>query len=315
MRIVFMGTPAFAVPSLQALIDSSHEVIGVVTQPDRPKGRKKQLTPPPVKELAGQHGIPVYQPESLKAEGALELIREWRPELIVTAAYGQLLPVELLELPPHRCINIHASLLPKYRGGAPIQHAIINGERTTGVTIMYMEKGLDTGDMLARVQVPIEDADDNGTMHEKLSIAGAQLLTNTLPELLSGRLTPVPQNHQDATIARNISRSDEQINWQRTSIECRNLIRGLHPWPIAYTTAGQEIFKVWQAEIWSELTEEERLASPGTLLRVMPNGLLVKTGDGGLLLTVVQPAGKKAMPVSEYVRGKHLPVGTVFQII
>jgi methionyl-tRNA formyltransferase len=167
MNIVFMGTPQFAVPCLQALIDKRYNIVGVVTQPDRPKGRKRELTPPPVKILANQHHLPIYQPESLRAEGALNPIIEWQPDLIVTVAYGQILPETLLNLPKHRCINVHASLLPKYRGGAPIQHAIMNGEQETGVTIMYMEKGLDTGDMLAKVIVPIFIDDDNGSMHMK----------------------------------------------------------------------------------------------------------------------------------------------------
>jgi methionyl-tRNA formyltransferase len=310
MNIVFMGTPEFAVPCLQALIEANYQVVGVVTQPDRPKGRKRELTPPPVKVIANDFAIPVYQPESLRTEGALAPIFAWQPDIIVTVAYGQILPESLLNFPKHRCINVHASLLPKYRGGAPIQHAIMNGEQQTGVTIMYMEKGLDTGDMLANVVVPILAEDDNGSMHMKLSEAGANLLIETLPALLAGQLSAVPQEHHKSSFARNITREDERIDWQRPAEQLYNQVRGLHPWPIAHTHVNDEVFKIWKCR-WSK--DHLDSAAPGTLVRLESDGMFVQTGDGTLILEVIQPAGKKALSVSDYIRGNHLTVGTIFQ--
>jgi methionyl-tRNA formyltransferase len=313
MRIVFMGTPDFAVPCLEALLNAGYTVCGVVTQPDRPKGRKREMTPPPVKVIALANGIPVYQPESLKEQGAIEPIRAWQPDLIVTAAFGQILPVELLQLPVNRCINVHASLLPKYRGGAPIQHSIIDGESESGVTIMYMERGLDTGDMLAQSKVEITEFDDNGTMHQKLSLCGAQLLLDMLPKLLRGELHPVPQDHEKASYAKNISRADERINWNHTSSQIWNRVRGLHPWPIAFSMIQEEVFKIWQAEQIDDTSIEFSDVVPGTIIRCDETGIVVRTGDGVISLKVIQPAGKKAMPASEYVRGRHVQPGTIFQ--
>jgi methionyl-tRNA formyltransferase len=312
MNIVFMGTPAFAVPCLEALLQAGYTVSGVVSQPDRPKGRKRELTPPPVKAAAEAHGLPVYQPESLKVEGAFEPIQAWQPDLIVTAAYGQLLPVELLDLPKFRCINVHASLLPKYRGGAPIQHAIMNGEPFSGVTIMYMERGLDTGDMLAQTQVEITANDDNGTMHEKLSAAGAQLLIEMLPAFLRGEIVPEPQDQSLATFAKNIQRADERIDWSHSTVRICNHVRGLHPWPIAFTMCEGELYKILKAEAVCEISPQECNVAAGTIIRCDAAGIVVRSGDGAVLITVIQPAGKRAMPVSDYIRGKHLLPGAIF---
>ncbi|MEF3305760.1 methionyl-tRNA formyltransferase [Paenibacillus sp. GYB003] len=312
MNVVFMGTPDFAVPSLLALLEEAYNVVAVVTQPDRPKGRKRELTPPPVKAEATKRGIPVLQPEKLRDPGALDAIRAFEPDLIVTAAYGQILPKSLLALPRHGCINVHGSLLPKYRGGAPIQHAIMNGERATGVTIMYMAAGLDTGDMISRVEVPITDDDTAGTMFEKLSAAGADLLRATLPDLLQGRIEAVPQNEAEATYAPNISREDEKIDWSRTSRELFNQIRGLNPMPGAFTLWNGEVFKVWASR--KPEGASSRSGAPGTVLQMTDDGLEVKTGDGSLWLTQVQPAGKKAMSVAEWKRGTTIPPGTVLGV-
>lgn len=315
MNVVFMGTPEFAVPSLKTLIEEGYNVVAVVTQPDRPKGRKRELTPPPVKVEAMNHGIPVFQPNKLRDPAAVEHIRGLQPDLIVTAAYGQILPKSLLVIPQHGCINVHGSLLPKYRGGAPIQHAIMNGEQVTGVTIMYMAEGLDTGDMISRVEVPITDEDTSGTIFDKMSVAGAELLRRTLPDLLAGRITAVPQNNAEATYAANINREDERIEWSRSSLALFNQIRGLNPQPGAFTLLNGEVFKV-KASRKPESTESSRgsTAQPGTVLNMTDDGIEVKTGSGSIWLTQVQPAGKKAMSVSELRRGAPIPPGTVLGV-
>ncbi|SHE11630.1 methionyl-tRNA formyltransferase [Chlamydia abortus] len=312
MNIVFMGTPDFAVPSLKMLLENNYPVKAVVTQPDRPKGRKRVLTAPPVKEVALAHGLPVLQPERIRAAEAVGQIRDLEPDLIVTAAYGQIVPKSLLELPRHGCINVHASLLPKYRGGAPIQHAILRGEKVTGVTIMYMAEGLDTGDMISRVEVPIEDEDTAGTLFDKLSLAGADLLKRTLPDLLAGRIQAVPQDHGQATLAPNIRREDERIDWSRPAAELYNQIRGLNPMPGAFTTWNGEVLKIWASrKPVSDVQKKQSAAAPGTILQALPEGIEVATGQGSLWLTVIQPAGKKAMEVAQVLRGTHLPPGTV----
>lgn len=310
-KIVFMGTPQFAVPVLQMLLDEGYEVAAVVTQPDRPVGRKRVLTPTPVKELALQHHIPVWQPEKLRTSETVQQIQELAPDLIVTAAYGQILPKAVLDVPTHGCINVHGSLLPAYRGGAPIQRSIMNGEPKTGVTIMYMAEGMDTGDMLTRVEVPITDADNAGTMFERLSHEGAELLRRTLPDLLAGKLQAVPQDHEAATYAPNLKREDERVDWSRSSRELFNQVRGLVPYSGAFTTWNDEVFKIWATELPADQAAKKSDAVPGTVLSVNEQAIEVKTGDGSLLLTEVQPAGKKAMQVRDFVRGGKLEAGMV----
>lgn len=313
-RIVFMGTPDFAVPSLLMLLEEGYNVVGVVTQPDRPKGRKRVLTPPPVKVEAEKRGIPVYQPERMRQAEAVAHFAEFEPDLVVTAAFGQILPKSVLELPKHGCINVHGSLLPKYRGGAPIQHAIMNGEPSTGVTIIYMAQGIDTGDMISKVELPITDEDNAGTIFEKLSVAGAELLKATLPDLLAGRLTAVPQNHEEATVAPNIRREDEQIDWSRPAADLFNQIRGLNPWPGAFTTWNGENFKVWQSSKPVAGKQSGGSASgqkPGTVLSITEEGIEVAAGEGTIRLTQVQPAGKKALSAAEFKRGTTMTPGTV----
>lgn len=315
ISVIFMGTPQFAIPSLNILLEDGFHVSAVVTQPDRPVGRRRILTPTPVKEVALEHGLLVLQPERLRSPEAVATIAELKPDLIVTAAYGQILPKALLELPRLGCINVHASLLPRYRGGAPIQHAIMNGDEVTGVTIMYMAEGLDTGDMISKVEVPILETDDAGSMFNKLSEAGAELLRQTLPDLLAGRCEAVAQNEQEASYAPNISRDDERIIWQRKSKDIYNQVRALHPQPVAFTTWAGERFKVWTCELdqpkaVSKLSTYED-AGPGTVIQCDTHGIEVKTGDGSLWLTKIQPAGKKAMDVADFVRGSELAPGTV----
>lgn len=315
MRIVFMGTPEFAVPSLKLLLESEHEVVAVVTQPDRPKGRKRELTPPPVKEIALQHGLPVLQPERMRSQEAVAELAVYEPELIVTAAYGQILPVGVLELPRLGCINVHGSLLPKYRGGAPIQRAIINGEAVTGVTIMYMAQGLDTGDMISRVEVPIAEDDTSGTLFDKLSQAGAELLGRTLPGLIDGSLRAVPQDEAEATYAPNLTREDERIDWGRTARQIYNQVRGLSPMAGGFTLLDGEPFKVRACSVLSEPTAA---ALPGSLRGKLPGALvvhegrlLVQTGGGVLELLQIQPAGKKAMAAADWLKGARLADSTV----
>lgn len=301
MRIVFMGTPDFAVPILKLLIGEGYDVVGVITQPDRPKGRKKILTPTPVKETAMYYNIPVLQPEKLKGSNELVQLKEWQPDLIITAAFGQLLSEDVLELPPLGCINVHASLLPKYRGGAPIHQAIIDGAEETGVTIMYMVKALDAGDILTQVKIPIEEEDDVASMFEKLSIAGAHLLKQTLPLLLEGKLEAIPQDQNLVTYSPNIKREDEEIDWKKDGKAIYNHIRGLHPFPGAFTTIGGEVLKVWG----SRKSEDKNVnLEAGMIYRLEDQEIRVVAGDGtGLLLTYVQPAGKKKMDAASFLRG------------
>lgn len=309
MRIVFMGTPDFAVPSLEALIAAGHEIVAVVTQPDRPKGRKKTLTPPPVKEAALLRGLTIHQPERLRGSETAEEIARLQPDLIVTAAFGQILPKAVLDVPRLGCINVHGSLLPRYRGGAPIQRSIMNGEPVTGVTIMYMAEGLDTGDMISKVELPITDADDAGTLFSKLSALGADLLMRTLPAIEAGEVKAEKQNDAEATYAPNLKREDERIDWSRGAREIFNQVRGLSPMAGAFTLLGGETFKVWSCQ---PLQAESGQNAPGTVVAADEQGIQVATGDGVLLLTVIQPAGKKAMAASEWLKGAKLAPGTVF---
>lgn len=319
MNIVFMGTPEFAVPSLDMLMAEGYHVVGVVTQPDKPQGRKKVLTPTPVKAAAERHGLPVFQPVKLRDPEAVARLAEWKPDLIVTAAFGQILPKAVLDMPVRGCVNVHGSLLPKYRGGAPIQRSIINGESVTGVTLMYMAEGLDTGDMISRVEVPITDEDTSGTMFAKLSEAGSKLLHTEMPRLIAGETTAVPQNDEEASYARNLTREDEKMDWTRTSRELFNQIRGLVPFSGAFTMWDEQVFKVWAAANPDQVTTESSSVSnagqaePGTVLQLDKSGIEIKTGNGSLWLTEVQPAGKKVMHAADFARGGTLKPGMVLR--
>ncbi|MFF2093605.1 methionyl-tRNA formyltransferase [Paenibacillus sp. NPDC058174] len=312
MRIVFMGTPDFAVPSLRLLMEQGYEVVAVVTQPDRPKGRKRTLTPPPVKEAALGYGLPVLQPERMRSEEAVAAVAAYEPELIVTAAYGQILPKGVLELPRLGCINVHGSLLPKYRGGAPIQRSIMNGEKETGVTIMYMAAGLDTGDMISRIVLPIEDEDTSGTMFEKLSVAGADLLGRTLPAIIAGEAEAEAQQDELATYAPNLTREDERIDWSRSARQIYDQVRGLSPMAGAFTMLQGEVFKVWTCAKPDNGSAGSNGAAAGTVLVASDKGITVQTGSGVLLLQNIQPSGKRVMAVSEWLKGSKLEAGTVF---
>lgn len=299
-RILFMGTPDFAVSSLEALLSAGYNVIGVVTQPDRPVGRKQVMTPPPVKEAALRHGLPVLQPERIKAEEALEEVLALEPDLIVTAAYGQILPKRLLDAPRHGCINVHASLLPKYRGGAPIHKAIVEGEKESGVTIMYMVEALDAGDMLSKVVVPIEERDTVGTLHDKLAAAGSKLLLETIPALLAGEIKAKEQDHEAATFAPNIKRTDEQIDWTKSAEQIYNQVRGLNPWPVAFTRYAGKVWKIWWVEKQGATFADQE---PGTIIGLEEDGLVIACGSGSVKITELQPEGKKRMSARDFLRG------------
>ncbi|WP_366249577.1 methionyl-tRNA formyltransferase [Terribacillus aidingensis] len=297
-RIVFMGTPDFAVPVLKQLTEEDCEVVLVVTQPDRPKGRKRILTSSPVKEEALKHGIPVYQPEKIKQ--SYEEIFSYEPDLIVTAAFGQILPKELLDYPQYGCINVHASLLPELRGGAPIHYAIQQGKAETGVTIMYMVEKLDAGDMLLQRSVPITMQDHVGTIHDKLAALGAEMVHDILPDIFARSVNPIKQDEEKVTFAPTIKREQEVIDWSRSNWEVFNHIRGMHPWPVAFTTYKEKPFKIW----WSELLDREYEGAPGEIAAIEADGIIVVCKENtAVKLTKVQPAGKKQMTAADYLRG------------
>lgn len=307
-----MGTPAFSVPILRMLHEEGYNVLAVVTQPDRPVGRKRVLTPPPVKEEAVALGLPVIQPEKLRGSAELEQILALQPDLIVTAAFGQLLPKELLDAPRLGCINVHASLLPQYRGGAPIHQAIIDGQAKTGVTIMYMAEKLDAGDTISQKEIFIGDEDHTGSMFEKLSIVGRNLLQETLPSIVDGTNARLPQDESKVTYARNISREQERIDWTKDATSIYNQVRGLHPWPVAYTTLNDENVKVW----WAKVGSTANHAEPGTVVARHTDCFEVATGNGGsLAIYDLQPAGKKRMTAQDYLRGTgaKLQIGDCFE--
>ncbi len=299
-KIVFMGTPDFSVPVLRSLVQGGYEVIGVVTQPDKPVGRKKVMTPPPVKVEALNQGIPVFQPEKIRRTEELEPILALKPDLVVTAAFGQILPNELLETPKYGCINVHASLLPELRGGAPIHYSILQGKKKTGITIMYMAEKLDAGDILTQAEVEITEEDNVGTLFEKLSDAGSKLLLETLPKLLDGELTPISQDEEKATFAPNIKREQEKIDWSKSGEEIFNHIRGLNPWPVAYTIWNSLPLKVWQAVKFQVTKQEE----PGKVIEIQKDGIIVATGNQtAIKITELQPSGKKRMLAEQFLLG------------
>ncbi|TWT04673.1 methionyl-tRNA formyltransferase [Planomicrobium sp. CPCC 101079] len=308
-KIVFMGTPAFSAPILRMLVEEGYEVISVVTQPDRPVGRKKVLTPTPVKEEAIRLGLPVYQPEKLKNADELQVVLDMEPDLVITAAFGQILPTALLEAPKLGAINVHASLLPAYRGGAPIHQAIIDGKQETGVTIMYMVDRLDAGDIISQTAVPIEKQDHTGSMFEKLSAAGTDLLKATLPSIIAGTNDRIPQDEELVTYARNISREQERIDWSKSAYAIYNQVRGLHPWPVAYTVYNEANIKIW----WAEERSTSKNGKPGEVLELADDAILVQTGDGVLAITELQPAGKKRMAAKDYLKGPKIQAGDYFE--
>ena len=308
MKIVFMGTPEFAVPSLETLIQH-HEVIGVVSQPDRPKGRGKKLVPTPVKACALAHQIPVFQPDSVKEASFQEMLRSLRPDLIAVVAFGQILPVDILNIPPYGCINVHGSLLPFYRGAAPMQWAVINGEEKTGVTTMYMAKGLDSGDMLLKAEIPLTSEDTYGSVHDKLSTLGADLLIQTIAGLEKQEITPIPQNHEISTYAPMITKELCHIDWSKSAEEIVHLIHGLSPVPGAYTCYGEEKWKIWNGEAIVYQGQEV----PGQIISVSKKDFMVMTGNGALKILELQGSGGKRMSTDAYLRGHEIQAGVLLQ--
>lgn len=307
MRIVFMGTPDFAVGSLQALCESGkHEILAVVTQPDRPKGRGNKLLQTPVKEYALEQGLTVYQPQKVKTPEFVELLHELRPELIVVAAFGQFLSKEILELPKYGCINVHASLLPKYRGAAPIQYAIIKGEKESGVTIMQMDIGMDTGAMLDKVVVPIEENTTMGELHDALREQGAALLLEVIDKIATGTAVAEPQDNEQATYATLLDRSMEHIDWSKTAQEVHNLIRGFNPAPSTFTKLPNgKSLKIWG----SKMTAKSSAAAAGTVIETGKHSFFVACGEGVLEITEVQPESKKRMPAQVFLNGRGVQEG------
>lgn len=307
MRIVFMGTPDFAVGSLQALCESGkHEILAVVTQPDRPKGRGNKLLQTPVKEYALAQGLTVYQPQKVKTPEFVELLHELQPELIVVAAFGQFLSKEILELPKYGCINVHASLLPKYRGAAPIQYAIIKGEKESGVTIMQMDIGMDTGAMLDKVVVPIEENTTMGELHYALREQGAALLLQVIDKIAAGTAVAEPQDNEQATYATLLDRSMEHIDWSKTAQEVHNLIRGFNPAPSTFTKLPNgKGLKIWG----SKMTDKNSTAAAGTVIETGKHSFFVACGEGVLEITEVQPESKKRMPAQVFLNGRGVQEG------
>ena len=306
MRIVFMGTPDFSVPSLEALLRSPDQVVGVVTQPDRPKGRGQTLTPPPIKVLCQREGLPFLQPTKMKDPEFLDALRAWQPDLIAVTAFGRILPPVILELPPQGCINVHGSLLPKYRGAAPIQWAVMNGEAETGITTIMMDAGMDTGDMLLQERVQIEPDETAGALSPRLAAVGGRLLVETIRRLKEGDLPRVPQDHTQATLAPLLKKEDGVIDWRRPAIDIANQVRGMSPWPGAYTYAGEERWMVCRATATGELAVDH---PPGSVARLGKEGILVATGQGLLTITELQPANSRKMSAAQYLAGHSVAPG------
>lgn len=351
MRIVFMGTPDFSVPTLESLIGSGHQVVAVVTQPDKPKGRGREIQMPPVKEVALAHQIPVYQPVRARDEAFIAQMRELAPDVMVVIAFGQILPEELLKVPAYGCVNIHASLLPRYRGAAPIQWAVINGDEETGITTMMMDVGMDTGDMLEKLVVKLDEKETGGSLFDRLSILGGELILSTLAKLEDGTLVPTPQDHEKATYVKKISKEFGNIDWSGDAVSIERLVRGLSPWPSAYTRCQGKILKIWDAQVLadeepdgSRFREQPGGGAPaepvlqtvaagreepvlqtaaadrnesaactvcGQILEAGGSSLKVQTGKGILKINSLQLEGKKRMDTAAFLRGFKLEPGTV----
>ena len=309
MKIVFMGTPDFAVPSLEKLCEADlTDVVGVITQPDRKRGRGQNLQAPPVKEVALDYDVEVYQPQKVTSEEGLDKLKEWDPDLIVVVAYGQILGKEVLELPELGCINVHASLLPKYRGAAPLHRALINGEEVTGITTMEMDEGMDTGDIILQEEVEIIPQDTVGSLHDKLATTGANLLLETLQQIKEGTAPRISQNDEEATYADKVTKSDGEVDWEQSARDIWNLIRGMNPWPGAYTYRKGRLLKLWDSEIYKE--EENTDFDPGTVVELDDEqGIIVQTGEGQLLITQLQPANKSRMSTTDYLLGYDVEAG------
>ncbi|MEE0812127.1 methionyl-tRNA formyltransferase [Blautia sp.] len=310
MRVIFMGTPDFATGTLEEIVLAGHEVVGVVTQPDKPKGRGKTLMPTPVKEVAMKYNLPVYQPKKVREPEFVEVLRGLKPDVMVVAAFGQIISKEILEMPKYGCINVHASLLPAYRGAAPIQWAVINGDKESGVTIMQMDEGIDTGDMIEKVVVPIAEDETGGSLFDKLSQAGAKLCVKVLRDLEDGKAVREKQPEESTTpYARMIDKKMGAIDWEKPAKEIEQLIRGLNPWPSAYTRLQGKTLKIWKAEVLLEHSQE----APGQITEVTKDSIVVQTGQGRLKILELQLEGKKRMDAASFLRGYALKEGESFR--
>lgn len=310
MRIIFMGTPDFSVPTLEALVASEHEVAAVVTQPDKPKGRGKEIHMSPVKECALKHNIPVYQPVRARDEAFVEEMHTLKPDAMVVIAFGQILPKSLLDLPKYGCVNIHASLLPKYRGAAPIQWAVINGDEETGITTMMMDVEMDTGDMLEKTVVKLNPDETGGSLFDRLSLLGGDLILSTLSKLEKGEITPQPQDHAQATYVKKISKSMGDIDWTMDAVSIERLVRGLNPWPSAFTRWNGKMLKIWEAKVLPDL---ETKAPCGSVISASDEGLKIQTGNGVLCVTSLQLEGKKRMDTAAFLRGYQVESGFIME--
>ncbi len=303
LRIVFAGTPEFAVPSLEALTSSGHDVAAVYTQPDRPAGRGRKLTASPVKQAALAHGFTVFQPPTLRDSAAVDALGAHNPDLMVVVAYGLLLPQPVLDAPRLGCVNVHASLLPRWRGAAPIQRAILTGDRETGVTIMRMEAGLDTGPMYLKRLIPIAGNDTGGSLHDKLAVLGAEALLAALPGIAEGSLSPQPQDASLSTYAGKLNKEEALIDWHRPAVEIERMIRAFDPWPVAQTRLGDVTLRLWGAELATPETSE---AAPGSIIAADRGGILVATAEGALRITRLQPPGKRPMAAADFLNARSL---------
>ena len=309
MKLVFFGTPDFAVPSIESLVRSRHELAAVVTQPDRPKGRGLKTVPSPVKRVARKHGLDILQPERASTAEFVQKVRSLAPDLLVVVAYGEILRPELLEGARHGAVNLHASLLPKYRGSAPIQAAILNGDDTTGVTVIRMDEGMDTGDILAQAEVAIDENDTAGTLHDTLARVGAEVLTETVDRIEAGTVTARPQDHRRATYTKRLRKEDGVIDWNMPAEKLHNFVRAMNPWPLAHTEGGR--FRVWMTSVPSNGVA--RAAEPGTVVGADERGLLVATLDGAIQIKQIQLAGGTPMSSREFLRGHSIQVGEKFE--
>lgn len=306
MKVIFMGTPDFASGTLSALIEAGHEVRLVVTQPDKPRGRGHAMQFPPVKETAVSHGLPVYQPERIRSEESVRFLEGVDADVIVVVAFGQLIPGEILRMKKYGCINVHASLLPAYRGAAPIQWAVINGEKESGVTTMQMDEGLDTGDMLLKTVIPLEEKETGGSLFDKLSDAGAKLCAETLYQLEKGTITPEKQGESPTAYASMLTREMGQIDWSKDAVSIERLIRGLNPWPSAYTKLHGKTLKIWAGDVLCTDVSKGRC---GEILEIRKDSIVVQTGDGSLSIRELQMEGKKRMDAGAFLRGYKIETG------
>jgi len=310
LHAIFMGTPDFAVPCLDMMVKEGYHIDAVVTQPDRPKGRGQKLAYSPVKQAALEYNLPVLQPQSIKTDDFYNQISAFQPDVIIVIAFGQFLPKRILDLPSNGCINVHASLLPKYRGSAPIHWAIINGETVSGITTMYMDVGMDTGDMIIKSEIPILPGDTTGSLHDKLQDLGAKVLSETLQQIAAGTAMRTPQNEEEATYAKLLCRNTECIDWHQPAASIHNLVRGLNPWPGAYCTFRNKTLKIWQTRVYDAAAP---CSQPGQVIQLTQEGLVLETGKGTIELLEVQPESKRRMKASDFVCGYCMTKGNMLE--